>query len=339
MLDALALAALFAHGTKNPVSDAQALSLKFRLVDSLSIGDNDRRREEDDDEDDDDDEEGRMDPRSRIDGVRDNLCKFAETCVGRPGHLAHLFDPDVDRNLDAAMPRIREAMSRHLDARERTCLARLIVRDVDRRSFEMHCRNECCGAPFVDDDGDDPTPAPPPCEFRTIACPNLGCVAAFSFRHAADHDAACPHKLCPCPNDCGADVPRREVGQHVRDECSLRQAECPLSMFGCNAIVRAQDVACHLNDNADGHFTLVANRMMEYESVMKDMNSRIRLLEEKNDRLERELRGVAASVQSKENAKRLSNDVNKLAKRLGALEGTCQSEFKKIQNDRRNRQK
>ena len=110
-------------------------------------------------------------------------------------------------------------------------------------------------------------------------------------------------------------------------------------MFGCKTIVRAQDVACHLNDHADEHFTWVAKRMMEYESVMKDMISRIRLLEEKNDRLERELRGVAASMQSKEHAKSLSNDVNKLTKRLGALEGTCQTEFKKIQNDRRNQRK
>ena len=338
MLDALALAALFAHGTKNPVlSDAQALPLKFSLIDSLSIGkDNDRHRREDD-EDDDEEEEGRMDPRSRIDDVKDSLCKFAETCVGGPGHLAHLFDPDVDRNLYAAMPRAREAMSRHFDERERACLARLVVRDVDRNSFAMHCRNECCGAPFVDDGDDDPRS--PPCEFRTIACPNVGCVASFSFRHAAEHDAACPHRLCPCPNNCGTDVPRREVCAHVRDDCSLRQAECPLSMFGCKTIVRAQDVACHLNDHADEHFTWVAKRMMEYESVMKDMISRIRLLEEKNDRLERELGGVAASMQSKEHAKSLSNDVNKLTKRLGALEGTCQTEFKKIQNDRRNQRK
>ncbi len=53
-----------------------------------------------------------------------------------------------------------------------------------------------------------------------------------------------------------------EVCAHVRDDCSLRQAECPLSMFGCKTIVRAQDVACHLNDHTDEHFTLVAKCMM-----------------------------------------------------------------------------
>jgi hypothetical protein len=127
MLDALALAALFAHWTKNPVSDLQALHLKFRLIVALSIGDNHCK----------DGEEGR-DPRLCVDGVRDRLCKFAETCVGRPGHLAHLFDPDVDWNLNAAMPHAWEAMLRHFDEQEHSCLAQLIVRDVDRRLFEMH---------------------------------------------------------------------------------------------------------------------------------------------------------------------------------------------------------
>ena len=173
MLDALALAALFAHGTKNPVlSDAQALPLKFSLIDSLSIGkDNDRHRreEDDDDEEEEEEEEGWLDPRSRIDDVRDNLCKFAETCVGRPGHLAHLFDPDVDRNLYAAMPRAREAMSRHFDERERACLARLIVRS-------MH---ECSHVPSTAR----PHPHRYPSTFRQFGNHHLRVLAGWRRKH------------------------------------------------------------------------------------------------------------------------------------------------------------
>jgi hypothetical protein len=319
MLDALALAILFKYGTKYPASDARLLPLKFRLIDYLTIGHNYG------------DDENDRDPSERMDEIKDRLCAFAETCVGRPGHaMAQILNPDFNRNLEAAMLDARATVSRHFDERERACLARLLIKDVDRRAFKMHCWNEYCGMPFVDDD------PPPPCEFRLVSCSNKGCVAVFSYKYRDEHDAECEYKPCPCPNDCGADIPRCEMNAHVRDKCSFRQTACPLSTFGCNTIVHAQDVACHLNDHADKHFTLVANRMTEYESVMKDMRSRIRVLEENNARLERELKEAIASFQSKENAKSLVIDVNKLAKRLRALEGKCQSEFKQVQNDRRN---
>jgi hypothetical protein len=318
MLDALALATLFKYGTKYPASDARVLPLKFRLIDYLTIGHNHV------------DDENDRDPSARIDEIKDRLCAFAETCVGRPGHvMAQILNPDFNRNLDAAMPGARTTVSRHFDERERVFLARLLIKDIDRRAFKMHCWNEYCGMPFVDND------PPPPCEFRLVSCTNKGCVAVFSYKYHDEHDAKCEYKPCPCPNDCGAYVPRCEVSAHVSDKCRMRQAFCPLSTFGCNTIVQAQDVACHLNDHADKHFTLVANRMMEYESVMKDMRSRIRLMEENNAQLARELKEATASYQSKENATSFAIDVNKLAKRLGALERKCESEFKQVQDDRR----
>ena len=105
--------------------------------------------------------------------------------------------------------------------------------------------------------------------------------------------------------------------------------------------MRAQDVnvTSHLNDNADKHFMLVATRMMEYQTVMKDMSARIHTLEEKNAQLERELQRTTVQLQSKNVAKAIYNDVKKLTKRLGTLEGTCRTEFKKVEYDRRNHKK
>ena len=56
-----------------------------------------------------------------------------------------------------------------------------------------------------------------------------------------------------------------------------------------------------------------------------DLRSRIRLLEEKNTQLERDLKGSV----SKDDVKGMLTDVSKLTKRLVALEGLCKSEFKK----------
>ena len=83
----------------------------------------------------------------------------------------------------------------------------------------------------------------------------------------------------------------------------------------------------------------MANRMMEYQSVIRDMNARVRILEEKNEKLERELMRCSNTLQSKNDAKAFSNDMKKLTKRIGNLESTCKTEFKKVEYDRKNHKK
>lgn len=55
--------------------------------------------------------------------------------------------------------------------------------------------------------------------------------------------------------------------------------------------------------------------------------------------VERELQRTTVQLQSENEAKAISNDVKKLTKRLGTLEGTCRTEFKKVEYDRRNHKK
>ena len=51
--------------------------------------------------------------------------------------------------------------------------------------------------------------------------------------------------------------------------------------------------------------------------------------------LENVLRETAGKLQSKDDAKSAAGDVKKLIKRIGALETTCKTEFRKIENERR----
>mmetsp|Transcript_13185 Transcript_13185/g.26779 ORF Transcript_13185/g.26779 Transcript_13185/m.26779 type:complete len:80 (+) Transcript_13185:163-402(+) len=76
--------------------------------------------------------------------------------------------------------------------------------------------------------------------------------------------------------------------------------------------------------------------MMEYQAMFKKMTAKIALLEEKNARLESELKTKVAELSSKNEAHAVSNDLKKVTKRLNILEGTCRTEFKKVQQDRRN---
>ena len=314
MIDALALGVIYAHGTKtNTISVAKVLPLKYKLIDSLTVGMNHKL----------DDVLEERDPIAHIKEIRERLFSFADTCVGKP---AKLFNPDFDKNVTATHGEMRGMVSSYFDERERKCYARLLIKDVDRHSFKMHCTNELCthGITEIQFDITDP----PHCEFQFVSCRNKGCTATFSFKHFSKHDAECAYKLCSCPNGCGTNAPRCLVNDHVRDECSLRPSECPLKLLGCNAVVQARDIACHLSEHADKHFMLVSHRMMEYEFVMKDLRSRILLLEEKNAQLERDLKGNV----NKDDVKGMSTDLSKLTKRLVALEGLCKSEFKKISN-------
>jgi len=355
MLDALALATLFAHGPKPTITNAQALPLKTKLIDALSIGKNCN----DDSHDNND-----YDPWIDIHKLKDRLCTFAETAVGKPGPVRNLFHPDAD--LLAAMPKRRKVVEEyHFHEQERVTLARLIIKDVDRYCFKMHCSNASCacvngGSSSHSDDseGNDNNnhitdennlqqqsssssslSASSSCEFRWIPCPNPNCQSTFSYKHRTEHDNNCQYKLVPCPSECGATLPRCDVHVHVRDKCPLRQAECPLSNVGCTSIVQARDVSTHLNEHADKHFLLISSRMMEYQNVMKDMNTRIQRLEEKNALLESELKRMMVNSQSKNEAKAVSNDLKKLTKRMGMLESTCRTEFKKVEYDRRHHKK
>ena len=316
MLDALSLATLFAYGLSNNIRDVKALPLKSKLIDTLDIGNNCDR-----------------DPVVGINKVKDRLVSFAEMSVSKPGQLMHMLNPDgVDQNLTGAMPERRKLIAiNYLTEQERINLARLLIKDVDRYSYKMHCNVDSCSC-----NNDDEEQA---CEFRLVPCPNLGCGATFSFKHQAEHDEECGYKPLPCPNGCGMKIPRNDVHVHVRDKCSLRAAECPLASFGCTSIVQARDITDHLNDTADKHFMLIANRMVEYQNAMKEMNARIHTLEEKNALLERELQRSTIQLQSKNEAKAISNDVKKLTKRLGTLENTCRTEFKKVEYDRRSHKK
>lgn len=222
MIDALALASLFltgaAAGSKD-VTDAKILPLKAKLLDTLSIGSNCRN----------DTESEEYNPWRDIDCIKDRLSTFADTSVGKPGVLRHLMDPAVSQHVVTAMPQRRVAVSKYMGVRERLALARLLIKDVDRHSFKLHCRVESCGS--TNDESEhsaNGSEKEPVCGFRLVECPIANCPSIFSFKYGTEHDDECGFKLLPCPSGCGADIPRNEMEDHARTKCILRASECPL---------------------------------------------------------------------------------------------------------------
>lgn len=329
MLEALALASLFKAGTANiDCTDAKVLPLKAKLIDFLCIGSSCQH----------DvllyDSNTHYNTMPDVYKIKDRLSTFAESTVGGPGALTHLFQPDVGVCIVKAMPGRKDLISnKYFPNEERVAYAKLLVKDVDRYAFQLHCNKDSCDA--SKNGGADSELSN--CEFRLSSCPNPNCTDIFSIKYQSYHDEECGFKVMACTSGCGMEVPRNEMSIHVRDKCTLRAAECPLACLGCTAIVQAQDISRHLNESSDQHFMFVANRMMECQATIKTLNSKVQVLEEKNAQLERELQGRSAS--SKKDADTLSNEVKKLNKKLGTLEGTCRAEFKKNELDRKNSRK
>lgn len=308
ILDALCLATLYVSRTS--LTDAQVLPLKAALIDTLALGTN---RPDGDKE---------HASNLNINKVKIRLTAFPEVSVGKP-QLVQLVQPGYDDSLQEGMSRRRQLISNnYLSYEERTVLARLVIKDVDRYRFQMHCDSCSCR------EGDR-------CEYTLMTCPNDNCTAIYSRKYRDEHDEVCGYRRVPCPSGCGAAVARMDLHKHVRDECPMREAACPLSVVGCTACVRAGDISRHLSEGADAHFVLVANRMMEYQQLFRRMDGRIKELEERNAMLENVLRETAAKLQSKDDAKSAAGDVKKLDKRIGALETKCKTEFRKIENERR----
>ncbi len=220
MLDALALASLFLTGAANApkdITDAKILPLKAKLIDALSIGSNCSS----------DPHDASCDPWNDIGRVKDRLSTFAEREVGRPGVFMHLVDPDVSQHLVSAMPKRKIAVSKYLDKNERFALAKLLIKDIDRYSFKLHCKVESCGSTNDESEHILGIASTPLCEFRLVPCPNENCPAVISFKYKDQHDSECGFKSLPCTNGCGEMVPRNQMDDHIKKRCILRPAECP----------------------------------------------------------------------------------------------------------------
>lgn len=329
MLEALSLASLFAYGPTNPekVSDAHVIPLKAKLIDTLEIGMNWNSDSE-------------KDGTVGIDDIKERLCSFADKCVGKPGPIQHLLNPDVDQNIQAIQPLRRKVIARYFTEEERVSLARLLIKDIDRNAYQLHCENETCAsalnASSTHGSNDEDLIS---CQFQFVPCPNNKCGVQISKKYAKEHDEECGYKVIPCPSGCEMGVARHDMHEHVTTRCILREAECPLSIVGCTAIVKATDVTQHLNQHADTHFMLLSTRMMEYQQLFKKFDTKIKMLEEKNSKLERELARNTALLSTKNESNAISNDLKKVTKRLNALESSCRTEFKKVEYDRRSHKK
>ncbi|CAF1654076.1 unnamed protein product [Adineta ricciae] len=159
------------------------------------------------------------------------------------------------------------------------------------------------------------------CEFVTIECPNQ-CGASFERRFKTKHqdeDCAkrmtacefckeripleneiahlniCPEFKVPCPNQCSdKEYPRREVQNHLENECPKQEIHCPFTDCGCEYLGRRPDIAVHMKENPGIHLnmagktiTLQKKALQLYDERIKEQKNWIDLLSRKVNALEK----------------------------------------------------
>ena len=120
------------------------------------------------------------------------------------------------------------------------------------------------------------------CAMREIKCDFCG--KNGIARELDNHLTFCLEYLISCPNNCGKRFPRKDSSKH-ESECLLELIECPFAKYGCRAkSMLRRDLLAHKKDNLVEHTDLSLDRIDKLE------NENIRLIKDKQNKMESELK-------------------------------------------------
>ncbi len=300
LLETLSLATLLKRDAQQTLTDAVALPLKDKLIDSLGIASPAPAWS------------SKVHPSVRLQNLLEELDKFPRS---QQSVLASFTTGDASSTLKGMAERMVLVSNQYFHKDEREAISDIVICQLDPEC-ELHCGRNACS----DEE----------CEYFRIACPNYGCDQMVSRKLVDRHvDMKCGFTVVECPNECGESFPRNQRESHLANACGLRASQCPFYALGCSVIVPARDRVQHVEENASSHLLLAAKKMEDYQKRLKILESNAATLEREN---------VELKIQMAANAEKYSKDVIRLEKQakatlkqLSALEKKCNSEFRSHQ--------
>merc|ERR1712137_390522 len=94
---------------------------------------------------------------------------------------------------------------------------------------------------------------------------------------------------------CGEMIPRRELHGHLAAACPMREATCNFRCIGCDVSLTQRDVQSHLEDCSQSHILLLLEKVMEQQTAIRSLTSKVNELESNHQELEL-ARGAQADV-------------------------------------------
>ena len=113
------------------------------------------------------------------------------------------------------------------------------------------------------------------CTKRSFSCEHCNNYESNYDDVIHNHWPVCGCFPLPCPNQCGVELPRREVNSHVYDECPLTTITCDFLYIGCTTEVPRKDMPAHLRDNLLTHMSLLAASHTKQQNEIKRQQEKI----------------------------------------------------------------
>ncbi len=296
LLETLSVATLLKRDAEQTLTDAVALPLKEKLIDSLGIGSPAPAWS------------SKVDSSIRLQNLLEQLDKFPRS----QQNVLTSFIGDGTSTLKGLAERMMLVSSRYFHKDEQEAISDIVICELDPEC-ELHCGRNACNEEE--------------CEYFRVACPNYGCDQKVSRKLVEQHVALkCGYTVLDCPNECGESFPRNQREAHLKNACGLRASHCPFYALGCSVIVPARDRVQHVEESASSHLLLAAKKMEDYQKRLKMLESTAATLERENFDLKQQM--AANAERYSKDVARLEKQAKATSKQLSALEKKCNSEFR-----------
>ena len=81
------------------------------------------------------------------------------------------------------------------------------------------------------------------CEYRIIQCEF--CHECHTYVKTEEHKAICPKIKLECPQQCGMQIERENLSNHLKNDCQNTVIPCPFSKIGCGTIMTKKEKTNH----------------------------------------------------------------------------------------------
>ena len=117
------------------------------------------------------------------------------------------------------------------------------------------------------------------CPRRKTGCKH--CHSTLEWKDLQDHYNKCPKYPVNCTYNCGETVARHEMADHVGHQgtCPNSLLDCNFKNIGCLFKGNRKELLVHIKDDADNHFTLMANKVVATERELEMTKRKLAIME------------------------------------------------------------